>query len=70
MAGFTIRFALSELGPLRSCITVESPAASCSSRTPGLTINDFSAGVEFFKTLPSIDDPLRCAAPLRAARPS
>ena len=25
--------------------------------TTGLTINDFSAGVEFFKTLPSIDDP-------------
>ena len=30
---------------------------SCSSRRSASSINDFAAGVEFFKTLPSIDDP-------------
>ena len=48
----------------RRSSTSRCPAASCSSRTTGLTINDFAAGVEFFKTLPSIEDPfaLRNAA--------
>ena len=30
---------------------------SCSTRTPGLTINDFAGGVQFFHTLPSLDRP-------------
>ena len=29
----------------------------------GLTMNDFTAGVEFFKTLPSIDDPFALRGP-------
>ena len=29
----------------------------------GLSINDFVAGVEFFKTLPSIDDPFKLRGP-------
>ena len=29
----------------------------------GLAINDFVGGVEFFKTLPSIDEPDRAARP-------
>ena len=57
MAGFTIRFGLSELGPLSAFINVEVPGGILLEPTTGLTINDFSAGVEFFKTLPSIDDP-------------
>ena len=57
MAGFTIRLGLSELGPLSVFINVEVPGGILLEPTTGLTINDFSAGVEFFKTLPSIDDP-------------
>ena len=57
MAGFTIRLGLSELGPLQVFINVEVPGGILLEPTSGLTLNDFSAGVEFFKTLPSIDDP-------------
>ncbi len=57
MAGFTIRVGLSELGPLSAFISVEIPGGILLEPTTGLTINDFAAGVEFFKTLPSIDDP-------------
>ena len=57
MAGFTIRVGLSELGPLQVFLNVEVPGGILLEPTSGLTINDFSAGVEFFKTLPSIDDP-------------
>ena len=57
MAGFTIRVGLSELGPLSAFINVEMPGGILLEPITGLTINDFSAGVEFFKTLPSIDDP-------------
>ena len=58
MAGFTIRIGLSELGPLQVFINVEVPGGILLEPFSGLTINDFSAGVEFFKTLPSIDDPM------------
>ncbi|HPV80387.1 MAG TPA: hypothetical protein PLK64_11350, partial [Dermatophilaceae bacterium] len=58
MAGLTIRIGLSELGPLQVFINVEVPGGVLLEPTTGLTLNDFSAGVEFFKTLPSIDDPL------------
>ena len=57
MAGFTIRIGLSDLGPLQVFINVEVPGGILLEPTSGLTLNDFSAGVEFFKTLPSIDDP-------------
>ncbi len=57
MAGFTIRVGLSELGPLSAFINVEIPGGILLEPITGLTINDFSAGVEFFKTLPSIEDP-------------
>ena len=57
MAGFTIRVGLSELGPLSAFISVEIPGGILLEPTTGLTINNFAAGVEFFKTLPSIDDP-------------
>ena len=57
MAGFTIRVGLSELGPLSAFINIEIPGGILLEPITGLTINDFSAGVEFFKTLPSIDDP-------------
>ena len=64
MAGFTIRIGLSELGPLQVFLNVELPTGLMLVPQIGLTLNDFAAGVEFFKTLPSIDDPfaLRSAA--------
>ncbi len=57
MAGFTIRLGLSELGPLGVFVSVEVPGGILLEPFSGLTINDFSGGVEFFKSLPSIDDP-------------
>ena len=57
LAGFTIRLGLSELGPLQVFINVQVPGGLLLEPTSGLTINDFSAGVEFFKTLPGIEDP-------------
>src|SRR5918994_6680293 len=61
MSGFTIRFAVSELGPLGVQITASIPITL--EPYTGLTITDFTAGVEFFKTLPSIDDPLELRGP-------
>src|SRR5207302_5110690 len=58
MAGFGIRFALSDLGPLTLMITVELPTGIIFYPPFGLTLNDFVAGVEFFHTLPSITDPM------------
>ena len=57
MAGFTIRLGLSELGPLQVFINVETPTGILLVPQIGLTLNDFAAGVEFFKTLPSLEDP-------------
>ena len=56
-AGFTIRIGLSELGPLDVVPLRRCPVAILLEPNTGLSINDFTAGVEFFKTLPSIDDP-------------
>ena len=71
MGGFTIRLGLSELGPLSGVHQRRARRpASCSSRNIGLTINDFSAGVEFFKTLPSIDDPFALRGPAFRCRPT
>jgi hypothetical protein len=64
MAGFTIRVGLSELGPLSVFINVEVPGGILLEPNTGLTINDFSAGVEFFKTLPSLDDPFALRGPI------
>ena len=63
MAGFTIRLGLSELGPLQVFINVEVPGGLVIVPHIGLAINDFAAGVEFFKTLPSIDDPFALRGP-------
>ncbi len=63
MAGVTIRLGLSELGPLNVLINVEIPGGILLEPNTGLTINDFTAGVEFFKTLPSIDDPFALRSP-------
>jgi hypothetical protein len=57
VGGFTIRFAVSELGPLGVFISASIPGGIVLEPNTGLAINDFSAGVEFFKTLPSIDKP-------------
>jgi hypothetical protein len=55
VGGFGIRFALSELGPLSVLLNADIPITI--EPNSGLTISDFTASVEFFKTLPSIDDP-------------
>ncbi|MGD8418076.1 MAG: hypothetical protein PVH91_13540, partial [Pseudomonadales bacterium] len=59
IGGLTLRVGLSELGPLGALVSVEVPGGILLEPNTGLTINNFTAGVEFFKTLPSIDDPLR-----------
>src|SRR6185503_16821979 len=61
--GFTIQFALSELGPLGVFITASVPGGIVLEPNTGLAINDLSAGVEFFKTLPSIDQPEQLRGP-------
>ena len=57
IGGFGIRVGLSELGPLSVFLNVQLPTGIVIVPQVGLTINDFVAGVEFFKTLPSVDDP-------------
>jgi len=57
VGGLTIRFALSELGPLGVHLSASVPGGILLEPTTGLSMNDLSAGVEFFKSLPAIDDP-------------
>jgi hypothetical protein len=61
IGGFNIQFALSELGPLGVLLRVNVPITV--EPFTGLTIGDFTGGVEFFKTLPSIEDPLKLRDP-------
>jgi hypothetical protein len=61
--GLTIRFALSELGPLGVFINAAIPGGIVVEPHIGLAFNDFSAGVEFFQSLPSIDDPFDLRRP-------
>ncbi|MFL2871082.1 MAG: calcium-binding protein, partial [Pirellulaceae bacterium] len=61
--GFEIRLGLSELGPLGVFISASTPTGIMLEPNTGLTINDFSAGVEFFKSLPAIDDPYELRNP-------
>ncbi len=68
VGGLTIRFGLSELGPLGVLITASVPGGIILEPKTGLAINDFVAGVEFFKTLPSIDDPFELRRPEFAPR--
>ena len=63
VGGFTIRFAVSELGPLGVFISGSVPGGILLEPNTGLSINDFSAGVEFFKTLPSIEYPEEATGP-------
>ncbi|RLC10571.1 MAG: hypothetical protein DRH43_06050, partial [Deltaproteobacteria bacterium] len=53
--GFTIRFALSELGPLG--VQVEAVMPIILEPDTGLAITDFVGGVEFFTSLPDISEP-------------
>jgi hypothetical protein len=61
--GFGIKFAISELGPLGVYIFASVPGGIVLEPNTGLAINDFSAGVEFFKTLPSIEKPEELRGP-------
>jgi hypothetical protein len=54
--GFTVRFALSELGPLSVLISVKAPLVLEPVFT-GITLDEFTAGVEFFTGLPTITEP-------------
>ena len=65
--GVNIRFAISELGPLGLFLNVSVPGGVLLEPNTGLSMNDFTAGVEFFKTLPSLDDPLQLRDPSLAA---
>ncbi|MDX6411753.1 MAG: large repetitive protein, partial [Gaiellaceae bacterium] len=62
-AGFTIRFALSDLGPLSVFISASLPTGILLEPVTGLTINNFAGGVEFFHTLPSITNPFDLRGP-------
>jgi hypothetical protein len=55
--GLTIRLGMSEMGPLSVFLSLSIPGGVVIVPQPGLAINDFAGGVEFFKTIPSIDDP-------------
>ncbi|MCG8701351.1 MAG: hypothetical protein MI922_25075, partial [Bacteroidales bacterium] len=55
--GFTIKLALSDLGPLGVQLSVSIPGGIVIVPPYGIAINDFVGGVEFFKTLPKIEDP-------------
>ncbi|HET6548786.1 MAG TPA: calcium-binding protein, partial [Solirubrobacter sp.] len=63
IGGISIRFGLSELGPLTVQLSASVPGGILLEPNTGLSINDFVAGVEFFKTLPSIDDPMKLRGP-------
>ena len=67
IGGLTIRFGLSELGPLGVAVEVSTPTGILLEPNTGLSINDFYASVEFFKTLPSIDQPEELRGPAFAA---
>ncbi|MEN9556606.1 MAG: hypothetical protein RLZZ232_2892, partial [Planctomycetota bacterium] len=54
--GFQVRFALSELGPLSVFVSVKAPIVLEPVFT-GITINEFSGGIEFFTGLPTITEP-------------
>ncbi|MBF0452316.1 MAG: hypothetical protein HQK75_16560, partial [Candidatus Magnetomorum sp.] len=56
LGGLGIRFALSELGPLAVLVNADIPLTI--EPSTGLTLTDFTAGVEFFTTLPDYEDPL------------
>ena len=58
VGGLTIRFALSELGPLGVFLNASVPGGiPIDPVFTQIYVNDFAGGVEFFKSLPSIDDP-------------
>ena len=63
IGGLSIRFAMSELGPLTVQIEASVPGGILLEPTSGLSINDFVAGVEFFKTLPEIEQPEQLRGP-------
>ena len=61
IGGLTIRLGLSELGPLGVFINGEVPGGILLEPNSGLSINDFSAGVDFFTSLPDYTDPFELA---------
>jgi carbon monoxide dehydrogenase subunit G len=60
---FSIRLALSSLGPLTVFLSVNLPTGITLDPDTGLTLNNFAGGVQFFHTLPSIEDPIQLRGP-------
>jgi hypothetical protein len=56
-AGFKVAIGLSELGPLDVLVSVQTPNGILLDPNTGLSINNFTGGVEFDKWLPSYTDP-------------
>ncbi len=63
LSGFTIQLGLSSLGPLDVQISADLPEGILLDPDTGLSINDFTAGVKFFTSLPSISDPMQLNGP-------
>jgi hypothetical protein len=63
VVGLGIKLAFSELGPLGVMLHASTPTGVMIEPVTGLTINNFNAGVEFFKTLPSISEPEQLRGP-------
>ena len=63
IGGFSIQVGLSELGPLSAQVSVTLPEGIVLDPDTGIAINDFTAGIQFYKTLPSITDPFALRNP-------
>ena len=68
LSGFTIQIGLSSLGPLGVQLSVDLPEGILLDPDTGLSLNDFTAGVKFFSTLPSITDPMQLSGPAFAVQ--
>ncbi|MEY2727818.1 MAG: hypothetical protein RLZZ458_3685, partial [Planctomycetota bacterium] len=61
--GFSIRFAISELGPLGVEVVGDLPEGILLEPISGLKLSGFSGGVQFFSSLPDVYDPERLLDP-------
>ncbi len=68
LSGFTIQVGLSSLGPFGVQLSVDLPEGILLDPDTGLSLNDFTAGVKFFSTLPSITDPMQLNGPAFAVQ--
>ena len=57
VVGLTLQVGLTQLGPLEALISANVPGGILLEPTTGLSINNFTAVVQFFSSLPSITEP-------------